>query len=530
MSDPIPQGGGSTPLVDTAEHLFWIDSLVANSRELATALVAITLLWVVVRFFNRRKQVRRSMPRVVPWLIDLVLVPPTIIVAGALIRLVLRDSGIEQLDTIVRNGTELVTYLAIAWLVARCVDILLTEDDAMPARRGATMLLRGLMYVAALGVGATAFLAVAGYSITGFLVSTGVTAAVLGFALHNTLADMLSGIALSVEKPMRIDDWLELEDGTVGQVVDITWRSIWLVTLKNTRMVVPNSKLAGQRFEVLSEPTPRYAPIHYVKVSADLAPDYATTLLRNAVLRCPAVLANPPPVVRLVDATTVPYTYLVWVSFAGYIEMFHGRELMFHEIDAALREIGAEPAPPVTEFRSRPSPGAKFTSPTVRDDLRASEVLSELDDDQIERLATHSAHVDVAAGQAILREGEAHDAIYVVVSGGLDASVFAGEQAGEISDRLAPGHAFGPAARLSAEPASITVRAATDCSLIRIHIDGARDVIAESPQAEERLVRHIEQRIDKLKAARAARMPADSRPVSLRDVGKRFGRLFHSRH
>ncbi|NBB71993.1 MAG: mechanosensitive ion channel [Alphaproteobacteria bacterium] len=504
----------------------WLDRFVEDAGALAAVLIVFTGLWALSGLLRRGRALRDALPAFVPWLIDFLLLPPTIVIAGALLRVLLRGAGYGELDPYVRDGSLLLTYLVAAWLIARGVDIWVSAGTAAAAaRRGATRLLRGLMYAAALVVGATVFLAAEGYSITGVLVSTGVIAAVVALALQNTLSDFFSGVALSVEQPIRVGDWIQLENGTIAQVVDITWRAVWLTSWQNTRVVVPNSKFAGQTFENLNEPTGVYAPWYQVRVPADLPPAYALMLLREAVLRCKHVLPSPAPVVRLADATTIPYTYMVWVHFANYPAMFRGREEMFREIDTALRGVEVEPGPEITEFRTRISRTADVAPPTVAAALRAMNVLSGLDDVAIQRLAQSSRYMDVEAGQVLIREGEVAEAMYAIVAGILEASVVGPDHQDLVSERLPAGQAVGQISLITGEPSAMTVTAATDATVVRVSLDALKTVVADNPDLKDRLAQSITDRIAHLHQAKAAAVKRIRRPLGLREVRARLESL-----
>lgn len=520
MNDQAP-----TPPLPLTNPAPWLDRYVEDAGALAGVLILVALLWVLGGFLRRGRALRESLPTFLPWLVDFLLLPPTIVVVGALLRVLLRGAGFEALDPYVRNASLLLTYLVAGWLVARGLDIWVAATKPSAPRRGATRLLRGLMYAAALVVAATTFLAVEGYSITGVLVSTGVLAAVLALALQNTLSDFFSGIALSVEQPIQVGDWIKLQDGTIAQVVDITWRAVWLTSWHNTRIVVPNSKFAGQTFENLNEPTAPFAPWYEVRIPADVPPAYALMLLREAVLRCKHVLPSPAPVVRLADATTIPYTYLVWVHFANYPSMFRGREEIFREIDTALRGVDVEPAPDIAEFRTRRSRMAEVAPPTVAAALRSMDVLRGLDDVQIQRLAQSSRYVDIEAGQVLIREGEVADAMYAIVAGVLDASVAGPDRRSLVTERLPAGQAVGQISLVTGEPSAMTVSAATDATLVEIGLDAVKDVLAHNPDLKDRMAQSVAERIAHLHRAKAAAVSRIHRPLGLREVRQRLEAL-----
>ena len=82
---------------------------------------------------------------------------------------------------------------------------------------------------------------------TGLLATSGVVAVVLGFALQNTLSDVFSGIALNMEHPYRQGDWIRLDTGFEGEVVEINWRATHLRSREDTDIVQPNSGMATAR-------------------------------------------------------------------------------------------------------------------------------------------------------------------------------------------------------------------------------------------------------------------------------------------
>lgn len=75
------------------------------------------------------------------------------------------------------------------------------------------------------------------------LSSTAVIAAVAGIAAQDVLKDMFSGLMISIYKPFNIGDRIELDDGTVGVVENITMRHVVLIKIDTLRLVIPNSKL-----------------------------------------------------------------------------------------------------------------------------------------------------------------------------------------------------------------------------------------------------------------------------------------------
>jgi small-conductance mechanosensitive channel len=76
------------------------------------------------------------------------------------------------------------------------------------------------------------------------LASGVVAAAIVGFAARQTLANFVAGVMLAVTQPIRVGDWVKFEDH-YGVVVDVQLNYTILRTAGETRLVIPNEKLAS---------------------------------------------------------------------------------------------------------------------------------------------------------------------------------------------------------------------------------------------------------------------------------------------
>jgi len=72
---------------------------------------------------------------------------------------------------------------------------------------------------------------------------TAILGAVFGLAAQPVLGDFFSGIAITLNRPFEIGDWIELENGTAGVVADITPRHVVLRSLGTVEIIIPNSKI-----------------------------------------------------------------------------------------------------------------------------------------------------------------------------------------------------------------------------------------------------------------------------------------------
>ena len=122
--------------------------------------------------------------------------------------------------------------------------------------------------------------------VAGFLTTSGIIIAVIGFALRNLISDVFTGIALGLERPLKIGDWIEFDQGEPGRIVEINWRASRLVTADEISVVVPNSQLATAAFR-------NYSTAKYWRDKFDIVLPYDITyrqaerILLSAVAQVP---------------------------------------------------------------------------------------------------------------------------------------------------------------------------------------------------------------------------------------------------
>jgi small-conductance mechanosensitive channel/CRP-like cAMP-binding protein len=460
--------------------------------------------------------------------VDVALLPLASVIAGTLLRIVNRAFGWPEIDALLGSITLLLAYLACAWALARMIEVSLALRSEENLGERVPKLITGLIYGALLFIGLGLFLWRQGYSFAGVWVSTGVAAAVLGLALQKTLGDLFSGIALGLESPFKLGDWLELEGGIVGEVVDLNWRATRLRGWDNATHVVPNSRLAGESFKNLHDEHHLYAPWYFVQIPAEVDPRFATALLLDAAMRCENVLRVPNPVVRLADAASVPYSYMVWVHLKNYPAMFRGREELYREIHRALREAGIEVAPQIHELRTRRATIAAAEPPTVALALKGLDVLDGLTEDELAQITARSEYRNYDSGHELLAEGAVSNAFYVIVGGLVDVAVRLSDGSHKVVETLSPGAHFGIESMFTPEAGFLEYMAKTDVTLIRIDLDCVRQVVGARPGLKEVLAAKVKDRLDVAEAARAqSRRPA--RRLSLRDIRKGIERRLRTR-
>ncbi|HSO78429.1 MAG TPA: mechanosensitive ion channel family protein [Bacteroidales bacterium] len=90
--------------------------------------------------------------------------------------------------------------------------------------------------------------------ITPLLTALGVGGLAVALALQPTLSNLFAGIQILAAKNLHPGDYVRLESGDDGYIVDINWRSTTIRALSNKIIIIPNSRLADSVINNFSKP------------------------------------------------------------------------------------------------------------------------------------------------------------------------------------------------------------------------------------------------------------------------------------
>src|SRR5664280_726183 len=100
------------------------------------------------------------------------------------------------------------------------------------------------------------------------LTALGIGGIIIGLAAQNTLADLIAGIAISIDRPFRIGDRILIEKlDTWGDVIEISWRSTRILTRDNRQVAIPNSVMGKELITNYSMPDRMFRVETFVVVS-----------------------------------------------------------------------------------------------------------------------------------------------------------------------------------------------------------------------------------------------------------------------
>jgi len=186
-----------------------------------------------------------------------------------------------------------------------------------------------------------------GVRLTAVWTTLGVGSVAVALALQDTLSNFFAGVYLRLDNPVRLEDYIKLESGEEGFVIQLGWRSTRIRTLQNNGVIVPNAKLASAIVTNYDLPEPQMSLLVSVKVSYSSDPDRVEQVLIEETMRAateiPGLLSNPAPFVRFIPGfgdSSLDFTLICRIS--TFVDQYLVQHELRKRILARLRQEGIE--------------------------------------------------------------------------------------------------------------------------------------------------------------------------------------------
>ena len=151
----------------------------------------------------------------------------------------------QQFGELVINSIIVAIVLGGFYLIWRVFRLLVSPRLSRHLDKTSAAFAETLIKYSILGVAVIVALSSAGIKTTALLGSLGVAGLTIGFALRDTLSNIISGILVFMDRPFTIDDLVEI-DGNYGRVDRITLRTTRIVTNDGRMLAVPNAEIMNK--------------------------------------------------------------------------------------------------------------------------------------------------------------------------------------------------------------------------------------------------------------------------------------------
>lgn len=195
-----------------------------------------------------------------------------------------------------------------------------------------------IIYYTFVIVGVLIALPILEVNLSALLVAGGLMAIVIGFASQSIVTNLISGIFLSIEKPVKVEDVVSIGggEGSMGMVEEIRIISTTIRTFDGVYVRIPNEKVFTNSITNFMENVARrFEYVVGIRYSDDA--DKALEIIKGLIEDHPLALKEPPPqiFVQNLGSSSVDITVRIW---APSTQWFRVRMELLWKIKKTLEE------------------------------------------------------------------------------------------------------------------------------------------------------------------------------------------------
>ena len=442
------------------------------------------------------------------------------------------DRFLENANFLTRNfveyGVQIGVWLSAAFLMNRMIGVLFWDgfigrlSDRPVPRLPRDLSAMVLFSVAVLAIISTVFQR----DITSMLAASGVFGVIIGLALRTVILDLFMGLAIHIERPFKIGDWLmihqnRVETHIIAEVIEINWRTTRLRTTRNNMVVVPNSKMGDTIVTNYMEPKPHF------RIDLDFTIDFevpSERVLRvmtaglKAVTDGEGILDDPVAEVRIKDSTLEGAEYEVrFFILPAKISPNEARHVVNRSVLEHLIHSGITPAHAKEEIflqrRERRALDASLDEDLYQL-LTRTELFRKLNAAEFAAVFREMRKRDLTEGETLYAQGDAGDSMFICVEGLLASTITVRGQ-GEVKvETLRAGQHFGEGTIFKATSRSTTVTAEADSLVYEIERHVIEPLLDVRLDLREQLKKGLKQQTDRIKDSwkEARRKKAEDQP------------------
>jgi len=328
----------------------------------------------------------------------------------------------------------------------------------------------------------------------GLLAGSGVVAIVVGFAGQNLFAGIIGGIAIQINRPYKLGDWLKVGD-TYAEVREINWRSTRLCTNDEIYLDIPNNEMVGHQIVNLHYPTELHAMRIRVGVEYKNPPNLVKEALARAAQSAKNVVPDPPVRVFLVDFADYAVIYEIKYYMGNHSRINETNDAVRTNVWYELKRRGITIPFPIRTLQVQrkaalPVQEEKAEALSI---LRGEPLFESLSEEQLDHVVQEARLKLFGRGEPVIEEGAEGDSMFVMLRGA--ANVFVSKNGSRIRvATLGAGDCFGEMSLLTGEPRSATVRADGDCYVMEIGKPVMAELLRDAPSYLEKLSELLAQR------------------------------------
>lgn len=346
--------------------------------------------------------------------------------------------------------------------------------------------------------------------ITGISITSAVLAGILGFALQETLGNLLSGIAINMDSPFKHGDWVRVGEDE-GWVIDISWRSTTIHTREDDIIILPNSMVSSSRIVNYSRPQRWKALSVEVGVAYHSSPDRVKELMTKAALDSRYVRKEPIPVCWLIsfEDFSVIYEVKFWVK--DYADAHESTDDVRTKIWYSFRRNGIEIPFPIRVIKNPEIVDTCKEDKTIEifNILRSTAIFEPLDDPELKLLSERVKRVVFGKGDIVIKQGDEGDSMFVVTGGKISVELRTKDGKYKRIGEMGYGGIVGEMSLMTGEVRTATVRALTEVEMVVISKVAFAQILIKKPEITDKFSTLLAKRKEELDSKRSPEVVGD---------------------
>jgi small-conductance mechanosensitive channel len=233
--------------------------------------------------------------------------------------------------------------LIFSFLLAKIISKYLRRGLKEKVREEDLDVIVKVVYYSIISIAIISVLPILGIRLSGLLVAGSIAGIVIGFASQNIIGNLVSGVFLMIERPIKIGNQINIE-GISGFVEDINVLSTIIRTYDGLYVRMPNQKVFSSNItNFVGNVARRFEYNVGIRYSDDA--DKAIEIIKNLIEEHPLTLKNPDPMV-FVDSLGDNAVIIIVRIWAPIRVWYRLKMEMLWKIKKALEEKGIEIAFP----------------------------------------------------------------------------------------------------------------------------------------------------------------------------------------
>jgi small-conductance mechanosensitive channel/CRP-like cAMP-binding protein len=403
-----------------------------------------------------------------------------------------------EAPVLARDGSHFFLLASLLQSTLLILAVGIWERFAQPWPRIFLDVFRWVLFVAAF----VAVLYESGVNAGNLFTGSALVTAALGFALKDTLGNVFSGLAIHAERPFEVGDWIQYDQNQahIGKVVEINWRATKVITLDEAYVIIPNGQLAQASIRNFTKPDSWSRRSLYVVTPYDVPPQRVHAIILDAIKGSFGVLEHPAASVVTNDFKErgVEHWVRLFTTEFGKRDRVDGmaRDRIWYAL--ARHGIEIPVATHAVRLTELPAPAPELPEAAVErriECLAKVGMLEPLRAELVRRLAVENADRVYAAGEQVIRQGEAGDSLFVIMRGRVEVTAREGDAPAVKLAVLGPGDYFGEMSLMTGAPRVATITTLEETRLLEVGKGSFRAIVAEDPELVEKLGRFLRQRL-----------------------------------